>query len=305
MKEASLSPVSPCRAGVIVNMLSRPEWGPGKIVHVSGDNLHIIFRDLDEKEAKMFKCGAPMISTADAQTDAVLDNLPPLTERDGRWELPRTRLSLASAKRKFLHFFPLGFGDPKYVGEERAYKLAAHDRFSSELSPDEIGELLKIDDIPSLVRKGQSILGAVNLLARFESAAFNDAMRDTSAARGLYSALLNLLTAEEVSASAFEAFFAQVNSLPTPRGRVATWPVATILLFLAKPTMFMFLKPEVTQVAAETLAFDLQYNSTPNWTTYSALIRMGERYLGLLKELGARDFIDVQSFIFVVGGGYD
>jgi hypothetical protein len=67
----------------------------------------------------------------------------------------------------------------------------------------------------------------------------------------------------------------------------------------------MFLKPEVTQVAAETLAFDLQYASAPNWTTYSALIRMGNVYLQLLQHMGARDFIDVQSFIYVVGGGYD
>jgi len=67
----------------------------------------------------------------------------------------------------------------------------------------------------------------------------------------------------------------------------------------------MFLKPEVTQVAAEALAFDLQYNSAPNWTTYSALIRMGNVYLDLLREMGAHDFIDVQSFIYVSGGGYD
>ena len=288
-----------------MNMLSKPDWGPGKIVHVSGENLHIIFRDLDEKTAKIFKCGAPLIGKAEMQTDSVLDNLPPLTEKDGRWELPRTRLSLAAAKRKFLHFFPQGFVDPKYLSEERTYKLEAHQRFQSELNTEVLAELLKTDDIPALVRKGQSILGSVNVLSRFESAAFTDAMRDIPAARGFYSALLTLLTATEISAPNFEVFLNQVSALPAPRGRVATWPVTTILLFLAQPHRFMFLKPEVTQVAAETLAFDLQYNSAPNWPTYSALIRMGDVYLGLLKEMGAQDFIDVQSFIYVVGGGYD
>jgi hypothetical protein len=67
----------------------------------------------------------------------------------------------------------------------------------------------------------------------------------------------------------------------------------------------MFLKPEVTQAGAQTLGFDLQYDSKPNWVTYSALIRMGAVYLKLLERLGARDFIDVQSFIFVAGGGYE
>lgn len=300
-----MAPVSPLSAGALVNMLSKPEWGPGKIVHVNGDTLHIIFRDLDDKTAKMFRSGAPMISRADTQTDAVLDNLPPLAEKNGRWELPRAPLSFATAKQKFLHFFPLGFGDPKYLSSERTYKLDAHHRFSNELSCQKIGELLKMDDIASLVKKGQSILGDVKVLASFENAALNDAMRDTAAARGFYSALLSLLTAKEISESDFEAFFKQVNSLPAQRGRVATWPIATILPFLAQPDRFMFLKPEVTQAAAETLRFDLQYNSAPNWTTYSALIRMGELYLGLLKEMGAQDFIDVQSFIYVVGGGYD
>ena len=305
MKEAPTAPVQAFAAGVLVNMLSKPEWGPGKVVHVNGDNLHIVFRDVEEKTAKIFKSGAPLIGKADTQTDAVLDNLPPLIEKDGRWELPRTRLSLGAAKRKFLHFFPQGFVDPKYLSEERTYKLDAHQRFQNEMTTEIIGELLKTGDIPALVKKGQSIIGAVNVLSRFESAAFNDAMRDIAAARGFYTALLTLLRATEITASDFQAFLDEVSSLPASRGRVETWPITTILLFLAQPNRFMFLKPEVTQAAAETLAFDLQYKSAPNWATYAALIRMGNVYLDLLKEMGARDFIDVQSFIFVVGGGYD
>jgi hypothetical protein len=305
MAEGSTKTIDAFQAGVIVDMSTRPEWGPGKIVHVSGDNLHIVFRDLDEKVAKMFRAGAPAISIAAAQNDSILDNLPPLSEKDGRWELPRTRLPLASAKRKFLHFFPMGFLDPKYLGDERDYKLAAHNRFEAEFSSGEMENLLKIGDITALVKKGAAILSAVNVLSRFESAAFNDAMRDVEAAREFYSTLLPLLTSSETVAADFQRYADVVNSLPAERGRVATWPVATILPFLAQPSRYMFLKPEVTQVAAETLAFDLQYASAPNWTTYSALIRMGNVYLQLLQHMGARDFIDVQSFIYVVGGGYD
>jgi hypothetical protein len=67
----------------------------------------------------------------------------------------------------------------------------------------------------------------------------------------------------------------------------------------------MFLKPEKTKAAAETLGFDLRYNTILNWDTYDALLRMGDTYLGLLKNRGAKDFVDVQSSIFVAGGGYD
>jgi hypothetical protein len=67
----------------------------------------------------------------------------------------------------------------------------------------------------------------------------------------------------------------------------------------------MFLKPEKTKAAADTLGFDLRYDATLNWDTYAALLRMGDLYLSLLKPRGAKDFVDVQSFIFVAGGGWD
>jgi hypothetical protein len=38
---------------------------------------------------------------------------------------------------------------------------------------------------------------------------------------------------------------------------------------------------------------------------YETLLRMGRTYLDLLRPLGALDFVDVQSFIFVSCGGYD
>jgi hypothetical protein len=67
----------------------------------------------------------------------------------------------------------------------------------------------------------------------------------------------------------------------------------------------MFLKPERTRMAAQALGFNLRYDASLNWSTYESLLRMGTVYLDLLKGRGARDFIDVQSFIFVGGGGYD
>jgi hypothetical protein len=85
-----------------VEMISKPEWGPGKIIHKSDDNrLHIVFRDSGEQVARVFVANAPALRIADIQCDPLLDNLPPLTEKDGRWYLAATHLSLASAKSKF------------------------------------------------------------------------------------------------------------------------------------------------------------------------------------------------------------
>jgi hypothetical protein len=61
----------------------------------------------------------------------------------------------------------------------------------------------------------------------------------------------------------------------------------------------MFLKPGVTQEAEARLGFYLSYKAHPNWLTYKKLLDLADLLLRDLRPLGARDYIDVQSFIFV------
>ena len=67
----------------------------------------------------------------------------------------------------------------------------------------------------------------------------------------------------------------------------------------------MFLKPTVTQDCAVGLMFDLQYSPELNWLTYAKLMEMSTFLLEYLRPYGARDFIDVQSFVWLVGAGFD
>lgn len=78
-----------------------------------------------------------------------------------------------------------------------------------------------------------------------------------------------------------------------------TWPNVTIVPFLAEPDKFMVLKPEITKRMARRMGFDLLYSSEPTWHTFEALQRMARMLLDRLGPLGAKDFIDVQSFIWV------
>ncbi len=294
------------RAGMIVIIEGKPQWGPGKIVHSSADGyLHIVFRDLEEQMARKFKNGASAIQLAPSQTDAILDNLPPLIERNGLWAFPKKRYSLESLQRKFLHEFPAGFADPKYFEAERDYKLAAHVEFEKSLGVDQAKQLLESGEWRKLGTKASSALSAINLVSPYECAAFSDAMKVDAAVEGFFSELMALLDTDIPEETVFTRFCDVVCSLPADRGRVATWPVATVFPYLARPDNHMFLKPEVTKSAAESLGFDLKYDPTPNWNTYDALLRMGRTYLELLRPLGARDFLDVQSFIYVSCGGYD
>ena len=62
----------------------------------------------------------------------------------------------------------------------------------------------------------------------------------------------------------------------------------------------MFLKPKVTNECADRLRFNLQYSANLRWLTYRKLVEMSDWLLERLRPLGARDYIDVQSFIWVI-----
>ena len=70
---------------------------------------------------------------------------------------------------------------------------------------------------------------------------------------------------------------------------------------IARPQDEMFVKPVVMKRAAESYGFDLEYASRPGWTTYSSVLRFAEQIRRDVEDLGPRDMIDLQSFIWVLG----
>jgi hypothetical protein len=143
------------REGMNVEVAKNPGWGPGKIVHISNQHLHIIFRDLDGKEARVFTLDASAFNIAALQSDSILDNLPPLSEKDGHWHLSVSRISFAAAERTFLRHSPAGFSDPKYTEGERAGKDQADQMFHKHLGLKEFRSLMESDDmLPKAARLG-------------------------------------------------------------------------------------------------------------------------------------------------------
>jgi hypothetical protein len=79
----------------------------------------------------------------------------------------------------------------------------------------------------------------------------------------------------------------------------------TYFLFIADPDNHMFLKPTVTQNAADLCAFELNYSSSLNWRTYRCLLDFSGYLKSSLTDLGLkpRDMIDVQSFMWCIAPG--
>ena len=92
-----------------------------------------------------------------------------------------------------------------------------------------------------------------------------------------------------------------VAGLPRKQTRVLTWPLLTVFGFIAQPDKHIFLKPNVTRIAAQRHGFDLQYQSKPNWQTYARLLEFAATVRRDLHALKPRDMIDLQSFMWVQG----
>jgi len=131
--------------------------------------------------------------------------------------------------------------------------------------------------------------------------AVRDAVRTTAGERRFSEGLYAWLHGRGSVENRFCVWCEVIGALPRRQTRVLTWPVVTVFGFLAQPDRHIFLKPNVTRLAATRYGFDLPYRSRPNWTTYSQLLDLAKMVRLDQRDLGPRDLIDIQSFLWVQG----
>lgn len=215
----------------------------------------------------------------------------------------KSRLT-AGARRcraKFLEYFPGGFADPDYVGSERDYKWNAHLRWEDTLSRDQFAKLLAAGQHQDIARQAIAIESRTNLLFSFEKMALRDAVKSRAGAQAFAQGLYDFLHGDEGSEARFNRWRDVVAALPRRQTRVLTWPVLTVMGFIAQPRRHMYLKPTVTRRAAEAYGFDFVYRSQPAWETYRSLLAFASAVRRDTSDLHPRDMIDIQSFIWVQG----
>jgi hypothetical protein len=212
-----------------------------------------------------------------------------------------TTVGAQRCRRRFLRFFPNGFDDETYLEWERNYKADAHDQWKAELGRRVFRDLLDKRHFTEIATRALRIESRTNLLFSFEKMALRDAVRTEEGARGMARGLYEFLHGRGHMDVGFRRWCAVVASLPRRQTRVLTWPIVTVFGFLAKPEHHIFLKPNVTRVAAAQYGFDLIYHSTPDWDTYANLLELAALVRRDLRDLRPRDMIDVQSFLWVQG----
>jgi hypothetical protein len=297
--------MSELKKGMLVQHVS---LGLGKVVALESDAVHVFFETSDKRVATKLRLAAaePLLSPATAK-NAWLKGMSSFSQdpKTGRYGLVETWVTHDQAIARFLELFPGGFADPKHVGDgkkrrERENSWSAHQAFVQSLGAGEGERLLAGDEVDELVRRTLRLERHISVLhPGWDKALLRHGLQDRTVARSFFAALFEWLSPPAPDRRRFEQLASAVAALPQGEAPISSWPVVTLLPFVAQPDRHMFLHPKLTHEAAQRLGFELNYEATPSWPTYSALLSFADLLLDKLKPHGARDFIDVQSFIAV------
>ncbi|MDB5221785.1 MAG: hypothetical protein JWN83_452 [Chitinophagaceae bacterium] len=205
------------------------------------------------------------------------------------------------SRKKFLYYFPKGFADAKYYSWERGYKWEAHLAWERDLNKEEYEKLLSKKEYMEIALRAVRLETKTNLLFSFEKMALRDAVKSEEGAKAFANGLYEYVYGKNSFQKRFEKFSEVLDSLPRKPTRVRTWPLQTVFGFMANPKEHIFLKPRVTQAAAKKYNYEFIYRSKPNWETYKSLLDFAEQVRKDTADLKPKDFIDLQSFIWVLG----
>jgi hypothetical protein len=276
----------------------KPEWGLGEILtNSNGEKVRVFFVEAGEKTISLTHVTLDCIPQDEA-AHPVLDNLRVSTER-GRIRYQ----SLPESIERFLERFPQGFYGDRFVEEEREYKERAHQLAQDLLSQSALARLLSVHDYSEVCRRALRVANVTNLIFPYEKMALKDGLASPAHQQAFATALLHLLYGDDDLQRRFERYADILEGIGA-----AKWTIATYFLFIVYPDQYVFLKPTVTQQAAELSGFDIHYRPDLNWRTYAAVLAFAhylkkELLRRALPGLKPRDLIDVQSFIWCIRPG--
>jgi hypothetical protein len=307
----SASAYGPAMIGLESGMLvQHASLGLGKVVAVEPNAVHVVFAAEGARVATKLRLPAALSFLAPpATSNAWLSSLSGFTldAKTGRYGRGSTWLSHPEAVARFTEVFPLAFEDPAYAAPEKgrggraARWRRAHAEFVAAFGDGQGERLLSAGDVADLVARAARIERIVSPIVRDAGRTpFEAARADPTLARGFFTALLDLLSADAPDRARFDALAASVAAL-APAGATpeAGWPVITLLPFIARPDVHMLLRPHVVCEGAQRLGLELVYEPAPGWATYASLLDATRQLLERLRPLGARDHADVEAFMHV------
>jgi hypothetical protein len=269
---------------------SKPEWGLGQVLEDSADGkVRVFFTGAGERNLVLKHAPLVRVSGDEAKHPG-LDNLKTISSRKRK-----SYKSLQLLKDKFCAQFPGGFSGAAYAQTERDYKVSAHELMRELLNKDACAELLLSGNHAEICKRALKIVAKTNLVFPNEKMALKDGLKSAKAQTLFSKTLFSLIHEEGEPEQRFTAFANCLLEIGA-----AKWTIATYYLFFADPENQMFLKPTVTQEAADVCAFELNYRPELTWLTYKSVLEFSKYLMEQLADLKPKDMIDVQSFIWCI-----
>lgn len=291
-------------------LVQHASLGLGKIVALEPKAVHVFFVGRDSRFAAKLRLpeAAGLLRPAEPGDRAWLGGVSAFTldAASGRYGYAESWIPHEEAVARFLETYPKGFADPLYTGDGKGRQARparirrATAAFAEALGNGEGERLLAAGHLPKLVEAAQAVekLAGANPSGA-DKASLAGGLKDPEAATAFFTALFPYLATAVPERAGFEALSAAVAGFPREASGPA-WPLVTLLPFIARPEQHALVRPKLTSQAAHRLGLELRFAAEPNWTTYSTLLRSSEQLLEKLRGIGARDFVDVESFLTVV-----
>jgi hypothetical protein len=199
------------------------------------------------------------------------------------------------ARKLFLHHYPNGFGSVAYDEKgERGYKVKAKGKLDAAAP---LSEALTAKGL------GEAVLAAysgTDLLYPNEKMKVREVLRGPQSDAFVQAAARFTLGDDRKAALRSMERAARDHE-------AAKWTIVSYLPFLWRPEDHMFLKPEATIDFAERTghSFATVYAPALDMRVYDSLLDLASTTKRSIADMGPRDNIDVQSFIWVVSGAYE
>ena len=269
------------------------DWGLGEILaDPAGEKVRVFFVGAGEKTLSLNYVTLQCVPEEEA-AHHLLDNLRVPRQGDRKYR------SLPKSIEGFLERYPHGFYGSRFIEEERDYKFRAHQLAQQTLCKSELDGLLSTDQFAEICRRVLQVSNATNLIFPNEKMSLRDGLASPASQEAFVKSLYDLLYGDDDLKLRFERYVDVLEEIGA-----AKWTVATYFLFIMYPEQHIFLKPVVTQNAAETSGFEINYRPALNWHTYESVLRFANYLANYLKaelvEQSPRDMIDVQSFMWCI-----
>lgn len=290
-------------------LVQHASLGLGKVVAVEPKAVHVFFVGRDSRFAAKLRLpdAGNLLKPAGPDERVWLGGGAAfaLDEATGRYGYAESWIPHEEAVARFLEAYPKGFADPSYVGEGKgrngrpARLRRAAAAWEEELGDGEGERLLAAGDVGKLTAAVAAIeKGSGANQSGADKGSLAVALRAPKVAEPFFTALFGFLSTETPERAGFDALAAAAAAFPGDAG--PSWPLVTLLPFLAQPSRHLILRPKLSSQAALRLGFELRFAADPNWITYSTLLRSGAHLLERLREIGAKDLMDVEAFLTVV-----